>query len=58
MRVQDLAGTRPDLLDRARSGRYRARPSLLLVHPEGDMQLRLLGIATLPDKILGPDPCW
>ena len=48
----DLEANLADLLDRAKSGRYRA-PAVRRVHiPKGDGRMRPLGIPTFEDKLL------
>ncbi len=50
--AQDLEGNLQDLLNRAKSGRYRA-PAVRRVHiPKGDGRTRPLGIPSFEDKLL------
>src|SRR5436190_12379452 len=50
--ARDLEGNLRDLLDRFKSGRYRA-PDVRRVHiPKGDGRTRPLGIPTFEDKVL------
>lgn len=48
---RDLEGNLQDLLDRMKSGRYRAPPARRTYIPKGDGSLRPLGIPTFEDKV-------
>jgi group II intron reverse transcriptase/maturase len=50
--AQDLESNLADLLERAKSGNYRAPPVRRVHIPKGDGQSRPLGIPTFEDKVL------
>lgn len=50
--AEDLDGNLGDLLDRAKSGRYRAPPVRRARIPKGNGETRPLGIPTFEDKVL------
>lgn len=49
--AEDLEGSLQDLLDRLKSGRYRAPPVRRQHIPKGDGSMRPLGIPTFEDKV-------